>query len=316
MIALPEMGVQTAPIGRTVAGKYFLEECIGVGAHAVVYRAFGLHVGRYVALKTMRGTQDEFPELAARFRQEAAALAELRNCGVADLVEDGINDEGAPYIAMELLEGKTLRAHLDDYRRLTTRDAVIITIRLARVLDLLHGRGYVHRDVKPDNVFLESSQPERISLRLLDLGSARRVLNQRSESGIRTKRGLGGPSPFNVRTTPGMVLGTPRYMSPEQCTAGAELDQRSDVYSLGVVFYELLAGAPPFPGKDPGRLANAHWFIRPPVLAQHDVSVSPRLEAALMKALEKAPEKRFETMGNFACALADAAREEARHRVL
>jgi serine/threonine-protein kinase len=295
-------------VGKTVKGKYRLEECIGLGATSAVFRAHSLRHQRDVAFKLLLGESNGFGQIGARFRQEAASLAELRHCGVAELLDDGVTEDGAPYIAMELLRGKTLCAHLADYGRLTPRDAVLIAIRVARILDKLHERGLIHRDVKPANIFLETSHAGRTAIRLLDLGSARR-LRPSTRSATATQPGLGGPDPSTARTLPGLVLGTPEYMSPEQCTAGSEPDPRSDIYSLGVVVYELLAGAPPFGGRSPSSILNAHLFFHPPALATRGVHVPESLEKVVFRALEKEPSARYDSVGPFACALADGARD-------
>jgi serine/threonine-protein kinase len=191
---------------------------------------------------------------------------------------------------------------------MSPREALIVALRLAGILDHLHQRGFVHRDVKPGNVFMEAVDAGRVSVRLLDLGFAYRMACER---GV-TERGLGVPVHFRVHTSPGIVLGTPQYMSPEQCTAGAPVDARSDVYSLGVLLYELLCGAPPFGGDSPMRLMNAHLFLRPPELACRGVAVAPALEAVVMRALEKNPTDRFGSMGEFAGAIVGAANGGAR----
>ena len=313
MLALADTGPRTERIGRTVAGKYRVEERIGSGGHAAVYRAVCLRTGKRVALKMLLGYPGPESLVAARFRNEASVLDALRHGGVADLLDDGVDDDGCPFIAMELLLGQTLRDFIGECGPMSPREAVIVALRLTTILDHMHQRGFVHRDVKPDNVFLEAAAAGSVSVRLLDLGFAYRMARAH---GV-TDRGLGVPQHFRVHTGPGMVLGTPEYMSPEQCTAGAPVDARSDVYSLGVVLYELLCGAPPFKGDSPMRTMNAHLFLRPPELAwprrdSAGIVVAPALEAVVMRALAKDPSASHGSMSEFGAALLRAARGDTR----
>ncbi len=207
-------------------GKYEIKGALGKGAMGVVYKGFDPHIERYVAIKTIRKDLVE-PELAAqymaRFRNEARAAGRLQHPNIVGVYEYG-EDEAVTFIAMEYVEGTGLREYLSNRERFDFAQAAALMAQLLNALDFAHARGVVHRDIKPSNLIVTNQG----LLKVADFGVAR----------VDTSN----------LTTAGMVIGTPSYMSPEQCR-GLEVDPRSDLFSVGVVLYELLTGAKPFRGS-------------------------------------------------------------------
>src|SRR2546430_7873037 len=206
-------------------GKYEIQSVLGKGAMGVVYKAFDPHIERVVAIKTVRKDLVD-PDLAAqfmgRFKNEARAAGRLHHPNIVGVYEYGEDDKVA-FIAMEYVDGTGLREYLNRKARFEFGQLVAITLQLLQALEFAHVRGVVHRDIKPANLILTAGG----ALKVADFGIAR----------IDT----------SSLTTMGMVMGTPSYMSPEQCQ-GQAVDRRSDLFSAGVVFYELVAGEKPFAG--------------------------------------------------------------------
>ncbi|HEY0096498.1 MAG TPA: serine/threonine-protein kinase, partial [Archangium sp.] len=260
--------------GTVVAGRFRVLRSLGQGGMGAVYKAEQLGLGRHVALKVMHPHIASAPGFTERFQREAQVLARLRHPGSVEVYDHGL-DAGMLYLAMELVYGETVDSVLQREGILPVTRAVGLAVQVLEVLEAAHALGIVHRDLKPANLFLEThGRGERV--KVLDFGLAT----------------LSGGEEVRL-TQQGMAVGTPGFMSPEQMR-GLPLDGRSDLYSLGCVLYELLVGAPPFPVMPSAEVSAAHLYKPIPPLreARTDLSFSESLEAAVMRALEKLPERR------------------------
>ena len=261
-------------LGVVVGGRFRVEELLGAGGMARVYRATQLSLGEDVAVKFLSRVFSAEPELRERFRREALALARLRHPGVVSIVDFGDHD-GELYIAMELLRGRTLAEVMEEGGgRLPVVRLAPVFDQLLSVLEAAHATGIVHRDVKPSNVVLLDSADRGEHVKLLDFGLAH----------VPTE----GPK----LTQTGVVQGTPAYMSPEQCKGELALAP-SDVYSVGVVLYEAICGRAPFDGGGAPILMSQHMFVDPPPMSEIAGGPVPAgLEEVVRQALRKAPADR------------------------
>jgi eukaryotic-like serine/threonine-protein kinase len=265
-----------------VADRYTIERELGAGGMATVYLAQDLKHHRKVALKVLR------PEIAAvlgaeRFVQEIKTTASLQHPNILPLFDSGEAD-GFLYYVMPYIEGETLRDRLNREAQLSIEESVQIASDLAEALEAAHEQGVIHRDIKPENVLLHKGRAM-----VADFGIALAV--SAAASGRLTETGLS--------------LGTPHYMSPEQATADRELNNRSDIYSLGAVLYEMLTGDPPHTGATAQQIVSRIVTEGAPPVADRRKSTPPNVAAATMKALEKLPADRFATAADFAHALSD-----------
>jgi len=290
LFAVPKP-VDTAPdprIGLTIEGKYRLDSRIGQGGMATVYRATRLLIGDTVAVKILHADQLRDPQAPERFRREAQAAARLKHPNAVTIYDFGVSDEGLIYLVMELVEGQSLRRLVKEQGPLVPSAALEIIGQVCAALDFAHAQKIVHRDIKPDNIIISTSA-SGLRVKVLDFGIAR----------IRDMSSLG-----NLTQT-GSVMGTPHYMSPEQCL-GEELDGRSDIYSLGIVLYEMLAGVVPFNSPTSMAVVVQHVNTTPAPLRILNVSISVAVESVVMHALEKRREARPQSAGALAEELAMA----------
>src|SRR4051794_38961249 len=257
-----------------IADRYELEELVGKGGMSSVYRAKDRLLERTVAIKMLHEHYSRDDDYVERFRREARAAARLSHPNIVTVIDRGEAD-GRQFIVFEYIDGQNLKQLVESQGRLPVRTALELGIEIGRALAFAHESGLVHRDVKPQNVLLGNGD-----VKVTDFGIA--------YSGD-VKQGL---------TQTGTVLGTSDYIAPEQAS-GRPVSELSDVYSLGVVVYELLAGEPPYKGES--FLAVAMQHVNDPVPSIADVrpDVPLRLDAALRRAMEKAPEDRFESMSAF-----------------
>jgi hypothetical protein len=261
----------------TTIGKYLLEARLGSGGMGTVYRARHLVLGRSAAVKLL------LPELSAnagfvqRFFNEARAASSVHHLGIVEVYDYGRMADGVAYIAMELLHGETLARRIE--RGLDAVSALRFARLICGALGAAHDRGIVHRDLKPDNVFLirddEIAGGERI--KLLDFGIAKLTLD---------------PAGLASQTRTGTLIGTPVYMSPEQCR-GVEVDWRADIYALGCILYEVFAGHPPFRGDGVGDVLGAHMYVPPAPIA----AAPPAIWRLIDRMLAKPPGERPQTTG-------------------
>jgi serine/threonine-protein kinase len=268
---------QARRLGDTI-GEFVLEAVLGEGAMGIVYRGRAVRGGKQVAMKFLQGEALSRPDLRKRFDREARALAELHHPNVLEVVALGM-DGDAPYMVTELLVGRTLESLLVE-TRLEPARALAIADEILGGLGYAHAHGIIHRDVKPENVFLVAT-PKGERAKLIDFGLVRFGHNASM-----------GPS--SVLTAMGTMMGSPAYMAPEQ-GFGEETSERSDVYSAGVVLYELLTGAWPFVAEEISDMIRAHTLAPVPPLQESrpELEVKPELEAVVMKALAKKPKDRF-----------------------
>ncbi len=266
---------------RALGAKYRIEREIGRGGMGVVYLARDLALDRLVAIKVIHPDLSTNRTVTARFLAEARAIAKLRHPHIVAVHAAGEAD-GQLYFVMDYLDGETLRQRLQRDGPLDPAVAIRIASDIAEALDLASEAGIIHRDLKPENILLEGPSAEPRAL-LADFGIARLV------------EASGGS------TGPGSVMGTPAYMSPEQA-AGESLDGRSDLYSLGIVAYEMLVGAPPFSGS-PRSVLSKQILDRPAPISEQRGGLPPELAGAIMQALEKVPEARWSSGRRFRRAL-------------
>jgi len=230
-----------------------------VGEHALL--------GRRAAIKTLRPTTPVDHELAERFFNEARATSAISDPGVIQIFDFGYHVDGTAYIVMELLEGETLSTRLGRLGRLLPRDAVRLARQIAGSLAAAHARHIIHRDLKPENVFLvrdpEAQGGERT--KILDFGCC--------------KLGTRGAT----LTQSGVVIGTPVYMSPEQCHGARDVDHRSDIYAFGCLVFEMITGRPPFVCEAPGDLMVAHLFEPPPRASRYVPELPADINAVLLR---------------------------------
>ncbi len=261
-------------LGRTVAdGRYEVLERLGAGGMGTVYRVRQHPLERMAVLKLIHREMAADASAVARFEREMRVTAAIEHPHTVRVYDFGQID-GQPFLAMEYLAGRSLREELDRGGALAVPRVAAIGVQVAKALGAAHRVGVVHRDLKPDNVMLVEGYGERDFVKVLDFGIARSL-----------DQGAAG-----FRTSAGAIIGTPAYMSPEQASS-VPLDARSDLYSLGVMLYEMLTGAPPFVGESITALLFAHASVPPPPLPA-GLACPPALEAAIFRLLSKDPAMR------------------------
>jgi tetratricopeptide (TPR) repeat protein/tRNA A-37 threonylcarbamoyl transferase component Bud32 len=274
-------------IGETIS-HYRIVEKLGEGGMGVVYIAEDTVLGRRVAIKTLTAARTD-QHFRMRFLREAQAVSKLSHPHIATIHDYGETDDGQPYIVMELVKGKTL-SDLMLNEALTIPRAIEIVKQVAEALAEAHRKGIVHRDIKPSNIAIN----ERGDVKVLDFGLAKQIDVGPTDPDAHTH--------LNTQTKEGVIVGTPMYLSPEQAL-GVEVDARSDLFSLGSVLYECIAGQTAFSGKSPVEICAKVIRDDPPRPSKFNSSVSPELDRIALKALAKKPEARYQTADEMIVAL-------------
>src|SRR3954469_11037046 len=260
-------------VGLTLDEKYRLDARIGKGGMGTVYRATHLLIDRPVAIKVLNPHFVEDEEAQERFRREARAAGRLQHQNVAAVTDFGRTDDGLVYIVMELLEGRTLRDVLSREAPLDAARAVSLMLQISAAVGAAHEAGIIHRDLKPANIFIVQRKDAPPFVKVLDFGIAKLAAEA-----------LDGDNDPPTLTQVGAMIGTPRYMSPEQCE-GVKLTPASDVYSLGIILYEMLTGTTPFTGTSPIAIAIKHSTVPPRRPREIVAGIPAALEGVVMHAL-------------------------------
>jgi tRNA A-37 threonylcarbamoyl transferase component Bud32 len=262
-------------------GQYRILKKLGAGGMGAVFLGEHILLGRRAAIKTLLPALSKHEDIADRFFNEARATSAISDHGVVQIFDFGYHVDGTAYIVMELLEGESLAHRIDRLGQLSVGEALRISRQVAASLAVAHERAIIHRDLKPDNIFLihdtEAQNGERT--KILDFGIC--------------KLATDGPR----ITGSGVTVGTPVYMSPEQCRGAGEIDHRSDIYALGCVLFHMLVGRAPFEHDAPGDFLVSHMREEPPVPSTLVRELPPVVDDLLLRCLAKAPEDRFQSMG-------------------
>ncbi len=276
---------------QSIVGSYVIERELGRGGMGVVYLSVHQTLGKRAAIKVLLPQLSQRDDLVQRFWAEARAVTAIKHAGIVDVYDHGVTTDGRAYIVMELLVGESLGARLKARGMLPVPQAVAIARQVANALGAAHAVGIVHRDLKPDNIFLVRD-PDVIGgerAMLLDFGVAKLVAADET----------------TAKTMTGAVLGTPHYMSPEQCEGARAVDPRADLYSLGCTLFQMVSGRLPFESPGFGGLIGMHLHVAPPKLRDRAPHASKALEAIVARLLEKNPGDRFPSGEVLAAALAD-----------
>jgi eukaryotic-like serine/threonine-protein kinase len=281
-------------IGSTLSGRYRIIRKIGEGGMGIVYEAEHVLIEKRVGLKVLREDFSNRFDVVERFRQEAKSASKIGHEHIIDISDFGVTASGANFFVMELLHGRDLAEELEKRGPLSPRRALGIVLQCAEALGAAHAKGIVHRDMKPENIFLVDRKNEEDFVKIVDFGIAK--MND-----IET----GGPGRKLTKT--GMIFGTPEYMSPEQ-GAGKPLDHRVDIYALGIILYELLTGRVPFMGDTFMGILTQHMFEQVPPLKTMNprCNVPDEVERVVFRAVCKDPDERYRTMDELAGDLSGA----------
>jgi serine/threonine-protein kinase len=270
----------------TLAGSYRIVDTISVGGMGTVYRAEHTLLGRPAAVKVLNPEMSTSRDIINRFFNEARATTSIKHPGIIEVFDFGYLESGNAYLVMEFLEGAPMSTRNRARGRISEFEAAAILRLVCSALTAAHAKGIVHRDLKPDNIFLVPDPDSQLGERpkLLDFGIAKL-----------TDIGLAGTA-----TKTGAVMGTPTYMSPEQCRGTGDVDHRADLYSIGCIFYELVTGRPPFIDRGAGELIGAHLYMQPEPPSRHTQNLSPEAEALIMALLSKNPAERPQSAAELA----------------
>jgi serine/threonine-protein kinase len=273
-------------IGTLVGGRYRIRRLCGEGGMGRVYEAEHIEIGKRVALKILHPAYSQTPDLVERLKREARAASKISHPNVVDVTDSGTTPDGSFFFVMEYIEGIELGELIFREKRLEVPRALVITAQVCRALHAAHQVNVIHRDLKPENVLILSRDGQRDFIKVLDFGIAKSGDTEDSNNQSRPSRRL---------THPGMTMGTPEYMAPEQAT-GHPADPRSDVYAVGGILYEMLSGRPPYEGANFMDILNKKANQLPPPLSNVRADVPAELEALITRTLAKVPGARPQTM--------------------
>ena len=282
-------------VGHTLAGKYRVEELLSKGGMGAVYRATHVLMEKTLAVKVLHPALAADEKIVARFTREAKAASRLSHPHALNVTDFGEDENGRVFLVMEYIRGRTLKEVVRSEGPMPLARVLTITRQVCGALEAAHAQGVVHRDLKSDNIMLEEvgGAGGEDWAKVLDFGIAK------------IKEPLGGTDP--ALTAPNLIIGTPQYMSPEQCSQAAEIDARSDIYSLGVILYEMFVGHVPFTGESPTAIMMKHMQEPAPSILDERGDLPAAVDRVVARALAKRPEDRFQNVGELAEALALAA---------
>lgn len=289
-IALGSSGRMAVPVelGEIVAAKYRVEQELGGGGMGVVFAATHVHLEQRVALKFLSEDSAKNPELVERFAREARAAARIQSEHAVRILDVGLLGSGLPYIVMEYLEGADLEDVVNGQGPLPIEEAVRYVMQACEAIAEVHAVGIVHRDLKPANLFLTSRADGSRLVKVIDFGISKSSAAVTNTSLTRTSA----------------VMGSPRYMSPEQLRASRDVDARADIWALGVTLYELLGGQSPFAGGTLPEVCASVLKDPPRPLRETRPEVPIEVEAVILRCLEKEPDQRYQDLAELAAALA------------
>jgi serine/threonine protein kinase len=271
--------------GEIVDGKYKLGEKLGVGGMGVVYKAEHMTIGRPLAIKFLHVEMQTSETVAIRFQNEARAAASVGHQNIVDIIDMGKFRDKLHYIVMEFIEGRELKDIMNTKGKLPVHEAVEITMQILSGLRAVHAKKILHRDLKPDNIFVLLDMDGELSIKIVDFGICRI-----HEEALTTQKKL---------TQEGMVCGTPIYMSPEHARGRSDMDHRADLYSASAILYEMVTGVPPLDAESVGDLLYKIVSEEPKPAHELEPAVPPELSRAIMKGLAKKPEDRYQDANEF-----------------
>ena len=277
-------------IGQKV-NNYEMTQLLGEGGMGAVYLAEHPFLGRKAAIKILKPECASNSDYVQRFLNEARAANAIHHPNIIDIIDVGLLPDGVPYMMMEFLQGESLAERIRRVVRLPIGEATFVATQIASALAAAHAASIIHRDLKPDNVFVvpDPQNPGQEHIKVLDFGIAK----------LRPEF-----APSTPRTSAGALMGTPAYMSPEQCMGKtSEIDHRADIYALGIILFEMLCGQLPFMGQAFGEYFLQHITAPPPQPRDLNPEIPFHIEAVILKAMAKAPQDRIQTMEAFADAL-------------
>src|ERR671921_1010168 len=283
-------------LGQVLAGKYRIEEKIDEGGMGCVYRATHVLMEKTVAVKVLHPALAADDKIVARFTREAKAASRISHPHAINVTDFGESENGVVYLVMEYLRGSTLKDIVRSGGPMALERVVEIVRQVSGALEAAHAEGVVHRDLKSDNIMLEEAAGGGDWAKVLDFGIAK--IQQTQQSVHETDPGL---------TSPNLIIGTPQYMSPEQCSQASDIDTRSDVYSFGVIVYEMLAGHVPFTGDSATSVMLKHLQEPAPSILEERKDLPAGVGRVIARALAKKPEDRFNSAGELYDALNAAA---------
>jgi eukaryotic-like serine/threonine-protein kinase len=281
-------------LGTLVAGRYRVIKPLGEGGMGQVYLAEHEAIEKHIALKVLHAEYAHKGDIVARFQQEAISASRIKHPNVLDVFDFGQLENGCFYLAMEFLEGHDLAHEIERVKVLDAYRGLRYALQICRALAAAHAKGVVHRDMKPENVFLQRTGDGEEIVKIVDFGIAQLRTNEEAAAGAKQRR----------LTRTGMIFGTPEYMAPEQAS-GKHVDLRSDIYAVGIILYEMFTGAVPFTGDSFLGVLTKHVGEAPPAMSAvfPQLAISPELQSVIMRALEKNADHRHQTMNEFSQAI-------------